>query len=158
MAGADEKSRSYRLQASTVEKTDTEIIIGYQVSRRPHAVGPAGGVGAVPAVTGLSLSLVEGALALWTLGPFVNSFCTELGRRFGGTVGDWASQVHLHRKRRSLKADLFVNIDDTVVVLDLGKGRRGLSDDAMLAFLDLDFKRLMQNPAINSEWIAIRNV
>jgi hypothetical protein len=148
MAGADEKPRSHGLRANIVEKTDTEIIIGYQVSRRLDAVGG----GALLLVSGLSL--VEGALALWTLGPFVNSFCTELGKRFGGTVGDWASQVHLHRKRRSRKADLFVNIDDTVVVLDLGKGRRGLSDDAMLAFLDLDFK----DQAIRGHRLTVRGM
>jgi len=28
-----------------------------------------------------------------TLGPLIAAFCTELGKRLGGTVADWASRI-----------------------------------------------------------------
>ena len=71
--------------------------------------------------------------------PFVTAFCTELGKRFGGTVADWTSRVHLRRKGvESPKADLIVEVDDEVTVIEL---EDDLSDAARLALLELDIKQ-----------------
>jgi len=45
-----------------------------------------------------------------TLGPLVTAFCTELGKRLGGNVADWASRVRLiHKKKNPDKAVLLVH-------------------------------------------------
>ena len=86
--------------------------------------------------TAREIPLWEAAIAAGTLGPFVTAFCTELGKRLGGAAADRVSQVHLRRKRRDpTKADLFVEFDDSVTVLEL---EEGLPDEAKLALLDLD--------------------
>jgi hypothetical protein len=78
------------------------------------------------------------AIAAGTLGPFVTAFCTELGRRFGGTVADWASRVYLRRKHGDdRQAELFVEVDDTVIVIDLEQGL-GFESSAALLELDID--------------------
>jgi hypothetical protein len=81
---------------------------------------------------------VEIAIAAGTLGPFVNAFCAELGKRFGGTVADWTSRVYLRRRRDdSKKADLVVEVNNGVTVVEL---EEGLTDEARLALLDLDIE------------------
>ena len=86
----------------------------------------------------LGTSLLPIAVAAGTLGPFVTAFCTELGRRFGGTVADWASRVSLHRKHGvDRQAELFVEVDDTVIVIDLEQGL-GFESSAALLELDID--------------------
>jgi hypothetical protein len=80
----------------------------------------------------------EVVIAASTLGPFVTAFCTELGRRFGGTVADWAGRVRLSRRRHDpAAADLIIDADNVVTVLEL---EEELSDEARLALLDLDIK------------------
>jgi hypothetical protein len=80
--------------------------------------------------------VVYGVIAAGTLGPFVNAFCTELGKRLGGTVADWASRVHLQRRRDdSDGADLVVEANDSTTVLELSES---MTDEAKLALLDLD--------------------
>jgi hypothetical protein len=59
-----------------------------------------------------------------------------LGKRLGGTVADWISRAHLRRKVSDpAKADLSVEVDETVIVLELDEG---LPDEARIALLDLD--------------------
>ncbi len=69
------------------------------------------------------------AAAAGTVGPFVTACCTELGKRFGGTVADWTSRV-----RRN--ADIPVEVDGVVTVLQI---EENLPDEARLTLLDLDF-------------------
>ena len=79
----------------------------------------------------------ELAIAAGTLGPFVTACCTELGKRFGGTLADWASQIRRTPGHSgSTRAELPVKVDDAVTVLEL---EEGLPDEARLALLDLDF-------------------
>src|ERR1700692_4509577 len=86
-----------------------------------------------------NVSGVEVVIGAATFGPFVTAFCTELGKRFGGTVADWTSRVHLRRKGgESTKADLIVEVDDEVTVLEL---QDDLPDEARLALLELDLKQ-----------------
>jgi|SRR5580704_14210949 hypothetical protein len=85
------------------------------------------------------VSAAEVVIGAATFGPFVTAFCTELGKRFGGTVADWTSRVHLRRKGGgSTKADLIVEVDDDVTVLEL---EDDLPDEARLALLELDIKQ-----------------
>lgn len=77
-----------------------------------------------------------GALAATTLKPLVEAFCTELGKRLGGTTADWAARVRLHRKRGdSAEADLVVGVTGAATVVELDES---LPDEARLALLDLD--------------------
>ena len=86
----------------------------------------------------LHIQLVTAAelLTAGTLGPLVTAFCTELGKRLGGNVVDWASRMRLRYKRD----------DPTKALLQIGEGRRAitielderLSDDAKLAMFELD--------------------
>jgi hypothetical protein len=59
-------------------------------------------------------------VAAGTLGPFVTAFCTELGKRLGGTTADWASKVYRRTKRG--KTELFVRVDDVGAALVLEEG------------------------------------
>ena len=45
-------------------------------------------------ISNISSQIVLVGAAAGTVGPFVNAFCTELGRRLGGTLADWVSRVH----------------------------------------------------------------
>jgi hypothetical protein len=85
-------------------------------------------------------SVVETAILAGTFGPFVTAFCTELGKRFGGTVAHWATRVHFLPKRGDPATnELAVMVDRSVIVLEL---REDLPDEARLALLDLDFTTL----------------
>jgi hypothetical protein len=68
-----------------------------------------------------------------TLGPFVNAFCAELGRRLGGTMADWVSRVRADRRPRAPdRVDLSVQVGmDTVSTTIALEG--GSSDEAMAA-------------------------
>jgi hypothetical protein len=72
-----------------------------------------------------------------TLGPLVTAFCTELGKRLGGTVADWMSRVKARPRESNRKhaADIVVEADDAVTSLEITDD---LSDEAKLALLDLD--------------------
>jgi hypothetical protein len=63
-------------------------------------------------ISGISGQIVVvGVLAAGSLGPFVNAFCAELGRRLGGTVADWASRVRAEpRSRTPGRVDLQVKV------------------------------------------------
>jgi hypothetical protein len=80
----------------------------------------------------------EAVVLAGTLGPFLTAFSTELGRRFGGTVADWASRIRLRRRRgEPTEVGLTITDDGAVTVLELDEG---LSDEARLALIDLDIK------------------
>jgi MoaA/NifB/PqqE/SkfB family radical SAM enzyme len=93
-----------------------------------------------------------------TFGSLVTAFCKELGKRLGGTTADWLSRTHIRRRggrpnavSKSDEADLIVNSDDAVTIIELSED---LSDEAKLAMLDLDIsdqkvrgKRLRWNDA-----------
>lgn len=85
-----------------------------------------------------SITAIEAVVAATTFGPFVTAFCTELGKRFGGSISDWASKIRLRQKASvPSEADLLVELDNVVTVVELEKD---LPDEARLAFLDLDLK------------------
>jgi hypothetical protein len=103
----------------------------FHIGPEPPADGPHGNQYAV----------VEAAILAGTFGPFVTAFCTELGKRFGGTVAHWASRVHLRPKRGDpATGELVVMVDKTVTVLEL---KEDLPDEARLALLDLDVTTLL---------------
>src|SRR5258708_39693993 len=82
--------------------------------------------------------MMQVAVAAFALGPFVTAFCTELGKRFGGTVADWTSKIDvLHKKGRSARADLLIKDDDAQTVVEL---HQHLTDEAWLALMDLDIR------------------
>ena len=57
-------------------------------------------------------------------------------QKFGGSAADWAGRIKLHpRDGKFAQSDLIIDIDDSVIVIELNKD---LSDDARLALLDLD--------------------
>lgn len=85
-----------------------------------------------------TVQVVVAAIAAGTLGPFITAFCTEMGKRFGGTVSDWAERVHLRRKRNALDTtELVIVADNAVTTIELAES---LPDGAMRALLDLDIK------------------
>jgi hypothetical protein len=80
---------------------------------------------------------IEAAVVAGTIVPFVNAFCAELGKRFGGSVADWAKKIKLY-PRRGHKTDLTLQDDGgAVTVVELNES---LSDEAKLALLDLDIR------------------
>jgi hypothetical protein len=82
--------------------------------------------------------IIEMAGLMGTLVPFTTAFCTELGKRFGGTVADWTSRVRLHRASdQSAKAEIVVRTDDAFTVIEL---EEGVPDEARLALLDLNIE------------------
>lgn len=95
--------------------------------RSPGDIGP----GNVPAGP---WTLIATAV---TAGPLLTAFCTELGKRFGGSVADWIAQIR--RSQAGITLDIPVDNDITVVEL-----AEGLPDDAWLALIDLDFT----NPSV----------
>jgi hypothetical protein len=123
----------------------------------------AAAAGAEPDVTfgilPVDVHVIEMAGLMGTLGPFTTAFCTELGKRFGGTVADWTSRVRLHRASdQSDKAEIVVRADDTFTVIEL---EEGVSDEARLALLDLDIQaedirghRLKWDTALNA-WVPV---
>ena len=74
-------------------------------------------------------------------GPFVTAFCTELGKRSGGSAADWAARIRVRpRGKVGEKADqveLSLAGDGSAVVVIL---ESELPDEARLALLDLDIK------------------
>lgn len=78
---------------------------------------------------------IEVVVLASTLGPLVTAFCTELGKRLGGTVADWASRVHARRGEDPGLADIVIDDGKTVTSLRI-TGR--LTDEAKLAILDLN--------------------
>jgi hypothetical protein len=94
-----------------------------------------------------------------TAGPFVTAFCTELGRRCGGTVADWASRVHFRRRNDGSAGDeIVVKADDTITVFEFDEQ---VSDEARLALLNLDITdkavkghRLKWSPKVRA-WVAV---
>ena len=115
-------------------------------------------VGSGNIMTGGQVNVVEMAVAAGTLGPFVSAFCTELGKRFGGTVADWVSHVRLLRRRDSSKAELLLKLDDDVTVVEL---EEELSDEARLALLELDIRaqavrgRRLRWDAAAGTWVPV---
>lgn len=84
-----------------------------------------------------SASFVLSVIAAGTFGPLVTAFCTELGKRLGGSTADWVERVSLRRRRGSSeKADLVISLDK-VTVVEIGEH---LSDEARLALLDLNIE------------------
>lgn len=72
------------------------------------------------------------------VGPFVTAFCTELGRRFGGTSADWAARVRTRRaKPGSVAAQIEVAAFGKVTILEIIDP---LTDEAKLALLDLNIQ------------------
>jgi hypothetical protein len=66
----------------------------------------------------------------------VTAFCTELGKRLGGTAADWAARVHLRRRQDDpTKTVLVVEGDPVATVIEVDED---LPDEARLALLDLD--------------------
>jgi len=93
-----------------------------------HGAGPSAGAGSSSGIRvgNISSQIVLVGAAAGTLGPFVNAFCTELGRRFGGSVADWVSRVHAYaRERPPGRVDLSVDIGEDVVstTIDLDAGQ-----------------------------------
>jgi hypothetical protein len=87
-------------------------------------------------VIGNQASVIFEVVAAGTLGPLVTAFCTELGRRLGGTVADWSGRMHLRRKANSsATTELVVETGSVSTVIEVGED---LSDEAKLALLDLD--------------------
>lgn len=71
-----------------------------------------------------------------TLGPLVTAFCTELGKRLGGTTADWIARVHIRRRTNSpAKSVVVVEADPVATVIDVDED---LSREARLALFDLD--------------------
>jgi hypothetical protein len=95
--------------------------------RNPYDIGP----GHVP---GGPWPLIVTAA---TAGPFVTAFCTELGKRFGGSVADWIARV----RRSQAGVTLDIPVDGDITVVELAED---LPDDARLALIDLDFT----NPSV----------
>jgi hypothetical protein len=82
------------------------------------------------------ITLLEAGIVAGTLGPFVTAFCTELGKRFGGTVADWVSHMRIRPKPGESTGDeLVVEVDDSVTVIEFNDD---LPDEAKLLLLDLD--------------------
>jgi hypothetical protein len=81
-------------------------------------------------------STIEIVVVASTLGPLSTAFCTELGKRFGGTVADWISRVRTRRRNdNAMVADMIVDDGETVTSLEITEA---LTDEAKLALLDLD--------------------
>ena len=80
---------------------------------------------------------VEVIVLASTLGPLVTAFCSELGKRLGGSTADWISRVtaHARKSNREHVADIVVEAGDVIVSLEITDT---LTDDAKLALLDLD--------------------
>jgi hypothetical protein len=73
-----------------------------------------------------------------TLGPLIVAFCTELGKRLGGTVADWSSRIKVHvrhRRGNSATVALDVVMGDEVTTLVLPEP---FTDEARLALIELD--------------------
>jgi hypothetical protein len=72
-----------------------------------------------------------------TVGSLVTAFCTELGKRMGESVADWARRVKWYRRKSHPHhiADIEVNVGDVVTTLEITDT---LTDEAILALLDLD--------------------
>lgn len=106
-----------------------------------------------------NISGPEIVIAATTIGPFVTAFCTELGKRFGGTVADWTSRVQLRPSRGggSAKVELAVTVDNAMAVLEI---EESLPDEARLALLDLDDTGLLGHRLIWSaeagKWVPLR--
>jgi hypothetical protein len=83
-----------------------------------------------------STMVIFGAFSAATFGPMLAAFCTELGKRLGGSAADWASRVQVHHAKNDPgKADLVVEAADAVTAIEISED---LTDDAKLALLDLD--------------------
>lgn len=102
MTGADDRLVSYRLD---IEKSS--LVIG----------GVDGGAAFIAEI---------GVVA--TLAPLVTAFCTELGKRFGGTAYDWISRVVVRGSRSDPERAEIVVDGVTVVKVD-----DSLPDEAKLA-------------------------
>jgi hypothetical protein len=73
-----------------------------------------------------------------TLGPFLTAFCTELGKRFGGTAADWAARVRTRQASGSRgAAGIEIAAFGKVTIVEITEP---LTDDAKLALLDLDIQ------------------
>jgi hypothetical protein len=85
-----------------------------------------------------SVSVIGEVVLAATLGPFVTAFCTELGRRLGGTFADWTSRVRVRRhKDDPAKAELQVTVGPVVTVIEISES---FSDKAKAALLALDLE------------------
>jgi len=83
-----------------------------------------------------SFTMAETLVTAATIGPFITAFCTELGKRLGGSVADWAARMKLRpRGNDPDQSDLLVEFDGAVILIELNKD---LPDEARLALLDLD--------------------
>jgi hypothetical protein len=71
------------------------------------------------------------------LAPFVMAFGTELGKRLGGSVADWASRIGVRRKPGS-GAEALLRVDTGGGGVTVFEVADDMSDDAKLALLDLD--------------------
>lgn len=73
-----------------------------------------------------------------TIGPFLTAFCTELGKRFGGTTADWAVRVRTRRTPGSAgAARIEIAAFGKITIVEITEP---LTDDAKLALLDLDIR------------------
>jgi hypothetical protein len=79
--------------------------------------------------------LAEAAIVAAILGrPFWNAFCTELGKRWGGSAADWASRIRARRKQRGV-ADIEIPLEDCITTVEINSD---LPEEARLALFDLD--------------------
>ena len=63
------------------------------------------------------------------------SFCTELGKRMGGSVADWVSRTRVWRVRPKQLMDVQDGAHATVF-----EAQGELPDEARLALLDIDIR------------------
>jgi hypothetical protein len=79
--------------------------------------------------------VVEIVLASAILGqPFWKAYCTELGKRLGGSTADWAARIRARNRRRG-KADMIIPVDGAVTIIEISNE---LTDEARLALIELD--------------------
>lgn len=132
-----------------------------QTSSEPPGVlntGP-GTVNITGSAVGSAAVVVGEVILGGALAPFAAAFCTELGRRFGGSTADWISRVRLRRRPHNPAAtDLLIEAGGSVTALEVGDD---LTEDAKLALLDLDIEdpevrghRMIWNTQL-SAWVAV---
>jgi hypothetical protein len=118
------------LQPGNTPKTESQKVnIG-----NTHASGAGIVIG-----DGSSVNVFFEVVAAGTLGPLITAFCTELGKRLGGSAADWAKRVRLCR-RSDDPATTFLQVEQVERLWTLIEIGEDLSDEAKLALLDLDVK------------------
>jgi hypothetical protein len=83
------------------------------------------------------VSVPEVAIAAATVGPFLTAYCTELGKRFGGSTADWISKIGIRRRRSQIR----VPVKGAVTVFEIPNDMpdpEHMPDEAKLALIDLD--------------------